>query len=110
VTLTAPRLAVRERHEPCASIVVVAGQLDLATVPRLRAALDRAVRRRDPVVTVDLTGLEFIDSVGLSALLNAARRLTRAGGRLRVVCPPGQVRRTIDHARLTSTLGVAPVP
>jgi anti-anti-sigma regulatory factor len=41
-----------------------------------------------PLLMVDLTGLSFIDSTGLSVLLAASERARRQGRRLIVVRPP----------------------
>ena len=40
------------------------------------------------VLVIDLTGLSFIDSTGLSVLLTASERARRQGRRLLVVRPP----------------------
>jgi anti-sigma B factor antagonist len=64
--------------------VVVGGELDIATVPQLDAALRRAWASSD-VIVVDLRELQFIDSSGAHLLLDANRRIRRSGGRLIVV-------------------------
>jgi anti-sigma B factor antagonist len=74
-------------------VVRISGEVDLATSPMLRARLDEAVARAARGrVTVDCTGLAFIDSTGLRALVEAADRLTgadRAGGMALVGVSPG---------------------
>jgi STAS domain len=61
----AARLSVRiEALEGSASVVVLAGELDLSTVPNLEAHLHEE-RHGRPGVVVDLTGLQFIDSSGI---------------------------------------------
>ena len=54
-----------------AQIVVVRGELDVATVPALREQLSALAAER---VVVDLSGVTFVDSVSLAALLTAARK------------------------------------
>jgi anti-sigma B factor antagonist len=98
------------RLEPSGADTVLhlEGELDISTVPRLNLQLDELVRQEGGgAVTLDLGGLEFVDSTGLHVLLNAQRRLTRQGRSLRVIVPPGAVRRAIELSRLTETLGVA---
>ena len=59
-------------------VVTVSGELDLATAPRFREALEEALDRgRD--VAVDLAGCGFIDSSGIAALAAIAWRLEREG-------------------------------
>ena len=58
-------------------VVDIAGELDMATVRTLDPALDDAIGRGRPVV-VDMTGLTFFSSTGLSVLarLDEYRRQT----------------------------------
>lgn len=55
-------------------IVVVTGQIDLATAPAFRRALDEAVHGRARL-TVDLTRLGFLDSAGIKVLFDLATRI-----------------------------------
>jgi anti-anti-sigma factor len=57
-------------------------------------------------VVIDLSEAEFIDSMGLHALLNIQRRLIRQDRALIIICPPGAVRNAIELARLAEALGV----
>ncbi len=47
------------------------GVLDLSTADRFEAAMDAALVSDAARVSVDLDGLEFIDSTGLAAILRA---------------------------------------
>ena len=61
-------------------------------------------------MVIDLTEADFIDSMGLHALLNIQRRLIRRGRALAVVCPPGPVRNAFELTRLAGPLGVVSSP
>ena len=100
------QLALTIRYETRATVIGVAGELDVLTVSKLSARLDDAIRRRRGDVVIDLSEAEFIDSMGLHALLNIQRRLIRQARALSVVCPPGAVRNAIELARLSEPLGV----
>jgi anti-sigma B factor antagonist len=63
-------LTVSTDPERDGTLVRITGELDLVTGPQLEAAL--AAVTEHPV-RVDLSGLDFLDSTGLRALLNAAR-------------------------------------
>jgi anti-sigma B factor antagonist len=65
-------------------VIAVRGELDMLTVPALRAAIDDVIDSGVPRVVLDLTEVSFIDSVSLAAIVNARRRLGE-GGRLGVV-------------------------
>ena len=69
------------------AVVRPSGALDLQTSGDLREALQDARDLGAESVTLDLTGVEFLDSVGLSVILRAAHRLTEDGADLEVVVP-----------------------
>src|SRR3954452_5275518 len=89
-------LSVDQEERDGMVVVSVAGELDLATAPRLASRLHAppgrgpppprlgsrldALRRngRPPRVLIDLTRLEFCDSTGLRALIGAATELRAA--------------------------------
>jgi anti-sigma B factor antagonist len=100
------QLAVATRREGTATLVSVAGELDVLTVPRLASTLDDIVRKQQGDVALDLTRTGFVDSLGLHALLKIQRRLAERSRRLTVVCDAGPVRYAIELARLTEALDV----
>jgi len=51
-------------------LFALAGSLDIATSPSLRAALMEAAERPEHAIVVDLTNLEFLDSTGLLDVLH----------------------------------------
>jgi anti-anti-sigma factor len=104
------QFAMHEHRAGRIITVTVEGELDLLTAPKLAAQVDQLVRAEAVDVVLDLDETLFIDSAGLSILLNLQRRLDRRGHRLRVVCDDGPVRRVIEMARLEDTLGLVPIP
>jgi anti-anti-sigma factor len=62
-------------------VVELAGELDLATVPRLKYYFDRAMRV-SPVVTVDLAEVTFLDASVIGALVEARQQALSEGGEL----------------------------
>lgn len=64
-----------------AATVVVAGPVDLESAPALRAALVELVTSGSRV-SVDLTGCDFLDSVGVSVLLAATAHADELGAAL----------------------------
>ena len=55
----------------------VAGEIDLSTSQALRERVDEALRAGS--VTLDMTGVEFIDSTGINVLLQATAELNGQG-------------------------------
>lgn len=104
----APHLDVtEERPEAETRLVALRGELDVATVGRLRRALTPIIE--DPevqLVVVDLVEVTFIDSTGLMTLLNALRRLVRRGGRLVLACSNPTVLRLFEATRTDATFEI----
>jgi anti-sigma B factor antagonist len=88
------------------TVLALYGELDVLTAPKLAARLDVLMRKGTGDLVLDLRSARFIDSLGLSIILNAHRRLERGGRCLRVLCDEGPVRRVIEMARLEETLGL----
>ena len=93
-------------HE-CDSRVLVGlrGELDVAVAVRVVAELS-VVAACERGMIVDLTGLEFIDSSGLAALVRLRERARRAGGDLLLAAPQGQVLRLLSLTRLIDVFSV----
>ena len=72
---------------PDAAWVHVAGELDLATVPQLVRTL-RESQLHARLVVLDLRELDFMDSSGAHAIVNASIRARRLGGRLVLLRAP----------------------
>ncbi len=88
-----PEFEVTVSTEDGVRVVAVSGELDLDTLAELNAALAAGL----PATTVvDLRGLTFIDSSGVSGVLTAARRARDAGGRLVCVPGPPAIRRVFE--------------
>ena len=84
-------------------VVVVSGEIDIATAPTVERALLRAEESHD-LVAIDLTNTSFMDSTGLHMIVAANRRLRERGGRLLVVEGPPQIRRLFDVTSMSNHL------
>jgi anti-sigma B factor antagonist len=71
------------------------GELDMLTAPLLTAALARIRTRGRRHLVVDMTELQFMDRVGLAALLGAAGYGTQRSVVAVTGCPPN-VRRVLE--------------
>ena len=87
-------------YEPLVPVRLV-GELDVARadwVLDLLAGLDRAI------VTVDLSGLSFIDAAGLGTFVRARQLLAARGQLLELIGAPAPVRRVFRLAGLEALL------
>jgi anti-sigma B factor antagonist len=84
-------------------VVKVAGEVDIETSPaldeRLRSVLDQGYSS----VMVDLAGVTFLDSTGLSVLIGGLRRCQDGGGELRLLSPRPNVRKVLEVTGLLGT-------
>jgi anti-sigma B factor antagonist len=90
-------------------VVRVAGEVDIATSPALRDACLGAVEQGGDVV-LDLAGVTFLDSSGISVLVQARQRLDSLGRRLEIRAASRPVRRVLELAGLDATLGLRAEP
>jgi anti-sigma B factor antagonist len=74
-------------------VIVVTGEIDLASAPRVEAAIADFSGQE---VVLDLRGVEFMDSAGLKVLLSQRSRLDDSGGTLRLVLGEGAVMRLLE--------------
>jgi anti-anti-sigma factor len=74
-------------------VVVIDGDLDLATVDRTVRYVCDIIDRHDAPISADLSGLAFCDACGLGALIRIARHAEQAGRRLEFIKPSRSVAR-----------------
>ena len=86
--------------------VALAGELDLASAPKLEDELKRVEADGPAVIVLDLQSLSFMDSSGLRALLAADARAREAGRRLVLVRGDERVQRVLRITRLDERLEI----
>ncbi|HEV7846670.1 MAG TPA: STAS domain-containing protein [Thermoleophilaceae bacterium] len=101
-------LAVERSQSDGYAVLTVDGELDIATAPRMIAALNEALADMAAPLVVDLTSVVFMDSTGLALLMNARRRAMRLGQGFAIVCPGGPIARVFEIADMVGSLRVCP--
>ena len=89
------------------AVLTVVGDLDVGSAPAFRAAIVDRLPEVDGRMLVDLSGVHFIDSMGLGALVGGLKRARSLGGDLRVCAPAEPVTRLLELTRLDRALIVA---
>lgn len=75
-------------------VVKVTGSLDHYNVPRFRSVISDIIAKGHNTVIVDMSGVEFMDSGGMSGIIFGLKRLSEAGGRLYLAnCGPRIMRK-----------------
>jgi anti-anti-sigma factor len=91
------------------TLLEVVGEVDLLSASVLEDAIATALRSDPAVLVIDLTGVSFLASLGISALVKA-RRTAGSGTSVRVVAPERSVSaRALELMGLIEALAVVPV-
>jgi anti-anti-sigma factor len=86
------------------------GELDLASAPALAAEVERAWRSGAELVTVDLRGVEFMDSTGLRVIIRAHENARDAGRQFGIIDGGDQVHKLLSLTRVLDRLHVTAPP
>jgi anti-sigma B factor antagonist len=66
------------------TMLTIRGSLDINTAPALAEEIDKIVASRPTKVSVDLAGLDLIDSSGVAALVKLYKGTRSAGGTIEI--------------------------
>jgi anti-sigma B factor antagonist len=78
-------LTLAERHEGDAVVLSAAGIVDMAAAPTLTDKIRAILRRRPAALVIDLSGVTFLATAGMSVLMEAYRKSEELAICLRVV-------------------------
>ena len=95
--------------EGSAEIVVVRGEIDLATADAVRADL-RAAFERSGIVVLDLREVDFMDTQGLAVVIETQQTSAATGTRFAITRAPDHVHRLFDMIGLTPRLTIVDDP
>lgn len=85
--------------------VVVRGELDVATSPRLRTELTVLLARGATDITLQFGDVTFVDSSGLGVLVGTYKRMREEGsGSIRIVGAQPSVRKVFEITGLQAAL------
>jgi anti-sigma B factor antagonist len=73
------------------AVLGCSGRLNMITASRVKSAVDACVSAGQCRIVVDLSGVDFIDSSGLGALIAGLKTSRQAGGDLRLAAAGEQV-------------------
>lgn len=99
-----PDFRVEARAAGSVVRLAVFGDVDAASAPELETCLSQAADAGCAEVELDFSGLEFIDSSGLSVLVMAHKQLRDSGIQLVIASPPPPARRIFDISGLDQVL------
>ena len=85
--------------------ISLAGELDMASLPSVAAPLDELLGREAQPVVLDLSGLTFLDSSGVTLLVRIANHF----GQVRTHAATEPVRRVVEVLGLSERFGMGAV-
>jgi anti-sigma B factor antagonist len=88
-------------------VVVVRGEIDVASAPMLRSHLVERCAEDKPTVVVDLREVTFLDSSALGVLVGGLRRCREHDGDLRLVINSPRLLKIFDITGLTSVFTIS---
>jgi anti-sigma B factor antagonist len=91
----AEQLGIGTRREDDRVVMRLAGELDMASAPQLRGAIEELELGERSLLVLDLQDLSFIDSTGLRVILWAHERCSGAGNTLALTPGSQQVQRLL---------------
>ena len=97
---------IEEEIDERTTLVAVSGEIHVTTAPEFSECLNAVIERGKTSLILDLSAVAFIDSTGLSVLLNGLRSVTRAGGRMVLACSNPTVLRLFEITKLDSTFDI----
>jgi anti-sigma B factor antagonist len=92
-----------------AARVIAQGEVDSSSAPLLRAEIDGVLDAGATELVIDLDGVTFLDSAGLSVLAGTHRRAAAEGVALRVLASTRAVIRPMQITGLWTLLGAEQV-
>ena len=87
-------------------ILALRGELDVVSAPGLEQCLDEVLGQPLDRVMLDLNGLDFVDSAGVSVLIKAKQRAAAGGRTLVLRRPTEQLERVFALVGLADWLAI----
>jgi anti-sigma B factor antagonist len=97
---------VSTRTDEPFTVVVVGGEVDVYTAPRLREAVVSAIDSGSLRLVVDVDKVEFLDSTGVGVLVGALKKVRSGGGTLDIVCTQPRLLKIFEITGLDKVFGL----
>ncbi|MHC4938999.1 MAG: STAS domain-containing protein [Planctomycetota bacterium] len=101
-------MRIQKTAETALDVLALSGEFDQRSASKFDDQVDELIDHFRTRIVVDLSGLRFMDSTGLTRLIHTQRRLQPLGGEEVVAAPPGVVQTTIKTAGIDRTVKVFP--
>jgi len=99
-------LTLSTRVEGDRSVVVVGGEIDVYTAPKLREHIIDLVSNGSHHLIIDMENVDFLDSTGLGVLVGGLKRVRAHEGSLDLVCTQDRILKIFRITGLTKVFAI----
>lgn len=100
----AGRVPERDRS----NVLPLKGEIDLHVSPSVTASLNSMIEKKPERLVIDLSGVTYIDSAGLAALIGAMQKVEGYGGKFLLAGLQETVRSIFEISRLDQVFQIFP--
>ncbi|MER6522892.1 STAS domain-containing protein [Streptomyces sp. NPDC060334] len=101
-------LTIASRDAATGPVLKITGDLDYATAPELRKALDDLTLTSGQLLVLDLAGLDYCDSSGITTLLTARNLTIQQNAHLALAAVPDNTARILHIVGLDQIFTLHP--
>jgi len=87
-------------------VVIVEGDLDASNAPDLRAKFEELIGQGENQYVIDLSGVPFMDSSGIAALVNLFKRVRIGAGDVKLCGLQEEVKKVFELTRLNRVFDI----
>jgi anti-sigma B factor antagonist len=106
VALYSEQLKLEVTESSGSAVVTIAGEIDVASAPSLSRCLGQCMDEGCTDIRLEMSGVSFMDSSGIKALLAARGQLEEVDGKLTLSNPSRTVLRVLDVTGLNSVFAI----
>jgi anti-sigma B factor antagonist len=101
-------MQITERTEESIPVVSISGDIDLETSPKLREFLKPKSSKKTPLLLLDFSEVNYIDSSGLATLIEYFQVVRGFGGKLALASLSPRVKNVFEIVRLEQIFSLHP--
>ena len=85
------KLSIQTETKGSVVVVTISGRIDSETAPMLDADLTKIISGGNSNLVLDLTGVEYMSSAGIRAVVKASQTVEKSGGAVKLASVPESV-------------------
>ena len=97
-----------KESQPQTGILALKGEIDLHRSPQVKESLEPLIAKKIPRILVDFSGVTYIDSSGLAAMIETLQRVQGYGGHFAMFGLRESVKSVFEIARLDQIFRLFP--